>query len=238
MIRALENWSRYLKMQPFVLYTDHESLKNIHGQNKLSPRHAGWAEFLQTFNFSAKYKTGKTNVIADALSRRHNQLAIHENRMIGFEMIKEQYVGDPDFNELYIAYLKEPQSTFHIQQVFLFKGNRLCIPKTSLRHLLVKEVHEGSLGGQFGIQKTLDMLGEHFYWPKMLETAGKYILRCEACIKEKITFHKGEYIPLPVASKPWEHLSMDFVMALPFQCVYGENPLLPLNLIHVNFHDR
>ena len=154
-------------------------------------------------------------MIADALSRRHNQLAIHENRMIGFEMIKEQYVGDPDFNELYIAYLKEPQSTFHIQQVFLFKGNRLCIPKTSLRHLLVKEVHEGSLGGQFGIQKTLDMLGEHFYWPKMLETAGKYILRCEACIKEKITFHKGEYIPLPVASKPWEHLSMDFVMALP-----------------------
>ena len=24
----------------------------------------------------------------------------------------------------------------------------------------------------------------------------------------------------------------------PFQCVYGENPLLPLNLIHANFHDR
>ena len=23
-----------------------------------------------------------------------------------------------------------------------------------------------------------------------------------------------------------------------FQCVYGENPLLPINLIHVNFHDR
>ena len=23
----------------------------------------------------------------------------------------------------------------------------------------------------------------------------------------------------------------------PFQCVYGENPLLPLNLIHANFHD-
>ena len=48
----------------------------------------------------------------------------------------------------------------------------------------------------------------------MLGTVGKYILRCEACIKPKITFHKKEYIPLPVASKPWEHLSMDFVVAL------------------------
>ena len=48
----------------------------------------------------------------------------------------------------------------------------------------------------------------------MLGIVGKYILRCEACIKPKITFHKKEYIPLPVASKPWEHLSMDFVVAL------------------------
>ena len=67
--------------------------------------------------------------------------------MIGFEMAKEQYIGDPDFNDLYTACLKEPQGTFHIQQGFLFKGNRLCIPKTSLRLLLVKEIHEGSLSG-------------------------------------------------------------------------------------------
>ena len=139
-------------------------------------------------------------MIVDALSKRHNLLAILETRMIGFEMIKEQYDGDPDFHDLYIACLKEPQKTFHIQQGFLFKCNRLCIPKTSLRQLLVKEVHEGSLGGHFGIQKTLDMLGEHFYWPKMLRTVGKYILRCEACINAKITFHKGENIPL--AGKP------------------------------------
>ena len=45
MIRALENWSHYLKMQPFVLYTNHKSLKNIHGHNKLSPKHARWVEF-------------------------------------------------------------------------------------------------------------------------------------------------------------------------------------------------
>lgn len=87
MIRALEHWSHYLKVQPFVLYTDHESLKNIHGQHKLSPKHARWVEFLQTFNFSAKYKTGKTNVIADALSRRHNMLAVLDARILGFEMV-------------------------------------------------------------------------------------------------------------------------------------------------------
>ena len=95
-------------MQPFILYTDHESLKNIRGQQKLNLRHTRWVEFLQTFNFSAKYKTGKTNVIADALSRRHNLLAILEDRVLGLEMIKEQYAEDPNFNDLYTACKKQP----------------------------------------------------------------------------------------------------------------------------------
>ena len=49
----------------------------------------------------------------------------------------------------------------------------------------------------------------------MLGTVGKYGLRCEVRIKAKLVFHRGEYKPLPVAHKPWEHLSMDFIVALP-----------------------
>ena len=211
----MEHWAHYLKVQPFILYTDHESLKNVHGQHKFNPRHARWVEILQTFDFSAKYKTGKTNVVVDALSRKHNLLAVLGARVIGFEMIKDLYPEDSDFKDIYASCLEGSQGMFSINQGFLFKGNRLCIPKTNLRQLLVKKVHEGSLGGHFGIQKTLDMLSQHFYWPKMLGNVGKHIFRCEACIKAKITFHKGEYMPLPVATKPWEHLSMDFIMALP-----------------------
>ena len=64
------------------------------------------------------------------------------------------------------------------------------------------EVHESSLEGHFGIQKTLDMLAKNFYWPKILGTVGKVILRCEPCIKAKTTFHKGEFKPLPIAQRP------------------------------------
>ena len=46
MVRALEHWAHYLKVQPFILYTDYESLQNIHGQHKLNPRHTRWVEFL------------------------------------------------------------------------------------------------------------------------------------------------------------------------------------------------
>jgi hypothetical protein len=50
---------------------------------------------------------------------------------------------------------------------YLFKENRLCVPASSLRELLVHEAHGGGLMGHFRVAKTLDVLHEHFYWPKM-----------------------------------------------------------------------
>ncbi|XP_057550663.1 uncharacterized protein LOC130828721 [Amaranthus tricolor] len=214
-IRAFDHWSHYLRIQPFVLHTDHESLKYINSQHKLSSRHARWVEFMQTFDFSAKYKVGKTNVIADALSRKYSMLGILGSKILGFEFIKEQYPTCPDFADMYKLCSTTPQGLFSIHQGFLFKGNKLCIPKIPLRNILVKEVHEGSIAGHYGIQKTLDMLAKHFFWPKMLGTVGKHVLKCETCLKAKVTFHKGEYLPLPVARRPWEHVSMDFMVALP-----------------------
>jgi len=41
------------------------------------------------------------------------------------------------------------------------------VPKSSIRELLVQEAHEKVLMGHFGVQKTLDILHEHFYWPHM-----------------------------------------------------------------------
>ena len=170
---------------------------------------------MQTFDFSTRYKVGKANIIADALSRKYCMLGILGSKILGFEFIKDQYQTCPDFAEMYRLCQSTPQGLFSIHQGYLFKGNKLCIPKISLRTVLVKEVHEGSIAGHFGIQKTLDMLAKHFFWPRMLGTVGKHVLRCETCLKAKVTFHKGEYLPLPIPHRPWEHLSMDFMMALP-----------------------
>ncbi len=39
-IRALETWQHYLMPKEFVIHTDHEYLKYLHGQDKLNKRHA------------------------------------------------------------------------------------------------------------------------------------------------------------------------------------------------------
>ncbi|XP_010468621.1 PREDICTED: uncharacterized protein LOC104748719 [Camelina sativa] len=71
LVRAMEVWQHYLLAREFVIHTDHKTLKHLRGQTNLKRRHAKWLEFIESFPYVIKYKKGKENVVADALSRRH-----------------------------------------------------------------------------------------------------------------------------------------------------------------------
>ena len=83
------------------------------------------------------------------------RLKIYTHRMTFFGPIFEKCSNERGFDD------------FHLQKGFLFKRDKLCIPESSLRKLLVQEAHGGALMGHFGRDKTLDMLSTHYYWPKM-----------------------------------------------------------------------
>src|SRR5438045_3549576 len=68
---------------------------------------------------------------------------------------------------------------------FLFRANKLCIPASSVRLLLLQEVHVGGLIGNFGAKKTEGILAEHFYWPKMRRDIERFAARCTTCQKSK-----------------------------------------------------
>ncbi|KAK0595339.1 hypothetical protein LWI29_005754 [Acer saccharum] len=216
LIRALETWQHYLWPKEFVIHTDHESLKHLKGQHKLNKRHAKWVEFIETFPYVVKYKKGKENVVTDALSRRYVLLSTLDARLFGFDYIKELYVEDSDFGNVFNACEKVAFGKFYRHDGFLLRETKLCVPKSSLRELLVREAHGGGLMGHFGIAKTLDVLHEHFFWPHIKRDVERICEKCITCrqAKSKIKPH-GLYTPLPIPSGPWIDISMDFVLGLP-----------------------
>ena len=92
----------------------------------------------------------------------------------------------------------------------------MCVPKSSMHELFIREAHEGGLMGHFGVSKTLDILHEHFFWPHMKHDVHKFCDRCLVVKKAKSkVMHHGLYTPLSIPNSPWIDISMDFVLGLP-----------------------
>ena len=75
----------------FFIHSDHKSLKYLKGERKLNNRHAKWMEFLEQFPYVIKYKKGKSNVVVNALSKRHILFSKLEAQVFRFNNILEMY---------------------------------------------------------------------------------------------------------------------------------------------------
>ena len=138
LVHVLETWQHYLWPKEFVIHSDHEPLKYLKGQAKLNRRHAKWVEFIKTFPYIVKYTKGKDNVVADALSRKSVLLNHLEVKVLGLESLKELYSNDPEFSEPY-NYCKNGKGCekYHIHDGFLLRANKICVPNSWVRLLLL-----------------------------------------------------------------------------------------------------
>jgi hypothetical protein len=138
LVHVLEMWQHYLRLKEFVIHSDHESLKYIRGQAKLNKRHAKWVEFIETFPYIIKYKKGKENVIADALSRHYTMLSQLDHKTFGLESIKELYATDVDFKDAYENSREgRTWNKYVLQDGLLYRANKLCVPASSIRLLFL-----------------------------------------------------------------------------------------------------
>lgn len=69
-IRALEEWSQYLKgaLHKVEVLTDHKNLLYFQTAKNLNRRQARWSLFLSDFDYTLKHRPGKTAGKPDALS--------------------------------------------------------------------------------------------------------------------------------------------------------------------------
>ncbi|GJS50369.1 putative nucleotidyltransferase, ribonuclease H [Tanacetum coccineum] len=212
-VQAVKHWRRYLFHKEFMLFTDHDSLRHIRTQDKVSHKHGRWLVFLEKFTFVVKHKTGVSNRAADALSRRSNLLISMQVDVPGLDVIREQFTMDPYFSNVLQGVQLGQKPDFNIHDGFLFKGNQLCIPNTSLCLKNIKELHGE---GHVGRDRTLQLVQASYFWSTMRKEVDRYVKRCRICQVSKGTATNAcLYMALPIPVQPWVDIKMDFILGLP-----------------------
>jgi transposase InsO family protein len=225
-VHAIKLWRPYLEEKLFTIITDHAALKFIKSQSNLSRRQARWLEVLQSSNFDVKYRPGKTNVVADALSRipQLSNINTFNTNLIDKELIINEYKNDSYFEPIYQTLTSKenkPQARnfeLHDDLIYLRSGKRLAIPNNKeLRTLLLHECHDSIIVGHLGTEKTLELVQRNYFWPRMGKDIKNYVTSCDSCQRNKASNQApaGLLQPLDIPERRWDHITMDFVVQLP-----------------------
>lgn len=80
-------------------------------------------------------------------------------RVTTFDNVKDDYPSYLDFGSTYARLLKSSpsDSPYHLQEGYLFYGNRLCISRSSLRDHLLYELHPSGVAGHYEHDKTFEL---------------------------------------------------------------------------------
>ena len=72
------------------------------------------------------------------------------------------------------------------------------------------------MAGHFGSDKTFGQLGHFYFWPSMRYEVEKFVSRCRLFQHAKgRSQNTGLYTPFPIPTRPWDSMSMDFILSLP-----------------------
>lgn len=185
---AVRKWRHYLLGYPFIIITDHKSLKDLMSQVLQTPEQQHYLSKLLGFDYSIQYRPGSRNVPVDALSRLPVTDITHFSlSVVNFEILEQLRLSlqdNHDFQELSSRITVDPDghADFAVCRGLIFHKQKIWLPPAHpFIPLLLEEFHSTPVGGHLAFAKTLRRLQDNFTWPTMHSDVRHFVSTCLTC---------------------------------------------------------
>lgn len=226
-LEALKKWRHYVLGSKLIIKTDQQSLKFMMGQRLVEGIQHKLLLKLMEYDYTIEYKSGKENLVADALSRLPQKEAVadrcHPMTVVIPEWIvdiQRSYENDVQAHKILslIGTAADPDREYKLEAGLLkYKGRIYVGEATDIRRQLITTYHSSSFGGHSGMRATHHRIKMLFYWHGMRGEVERFIRECPTCqiTKSEHVHIPGLLNPLEIPDMAWTHITMDFIEGLP-----------------------
>jgi hypothetical protein len=224
-LHALKKCRPYLIGRHFKVKTDHGSLKYFLEQRLSSEEQQKWVTKILGYDFEIVYKKVKQNVVADALSRKDEDV---EAFLCAISIIQPDWIIEErdewKNDEKVWTLIQRLQQDSSTSDTFTWKNDSLwykdrlyLCKKSQLKKKVLLELHTSPVGGHSGFLKTYHRVKNDFFWDGLKNDVQRFVAECLVCQQNKVETIKtpGLLQPLAIPSQHWEEVSMDFITGLP-----------------------
>ncbi|TYK07997.1 pol protein [Cucumis melo var. makuwa] len=195
----------------------------------LNMRPRRWLELVKDYDCEILYHPGKTNVVADALSRKvaHSAALITKQASLLGDFKRVEIA----VSRIIVAELNDPYMVEKRRLVKTGQGEdfsissddgltfeeRLCVPKDSaVKTELCTEAHSSPFTMHLGSAKMYQDLRCVYWWRNMKREVADFVSRCLVCQQVKAPRQRPARLlqPLSVPGWKWKSVSMDFITGL------------------------
>lgn len=177
------------------------------------------------YDYQIQYRADNHNQAADALSRLPAQessmsMILSVPSLTFLEELRRQLNTYPEYTQQRQQILEDPtnQPQFSLSNDLVLHASHIWLSRDiPIISTLLTEYHATPTGGHADVAKTLAKISANFYWPGLRDDLKHFVANCVDCQVTKYEAQKvvGLLCPLPVPCRPWEDLSLDFIVGLP-----------------------
>jgi hypothetical protein len=178
---ACERYRVYLEHKEFVLHTENQALSWLLNHVRDLGLIGRWILRLAPFKFRTVHISGKSNAVADCLTRQFEDTsekcfvgAVLQHLPAAFQSIRQHQINDALCRNIYQQIERQDPAAGNFKLVndtivYVCPRKRLkryVVPQ-DLTSMILEYYHDSPMGAHLGTTKTLRRISKVFYWPSL-----------------------------------------------------------------------